>query len=362
MGVTPDSLENDFWRLRLDPTTGIIVSCVNRETSIELVGPAGWNLAQVLHDPSDTWSHKVTHYDQVIGQFEAIEIKICDQGPVQASLLIERVYEGNTWLQQIVLRQGDPAILLRNWLYWHGKWQLVKLAFQVPTDQPHSFHDVPFGWLERPCTGQEVPAQMWVDVMGPLERGHQTDAPLVGLALLNDGKYSCDVQDNMLRLTILRTPPYAYHDPHVFGSKNRYDWVDQGAQEFTLALLPHLGDWRKTDLISRARALNLPPVCITTHSHPGSRPPLGSMACLTTSELELTALKPAEDGRGFVVRLADKHGWGGSGQFLWQGKAFDVVLIPFEVSTWRLYQEVGEWYFTPCDMLERELKVEYRHA
>ncbi|MFN8459909.1 MAG: hypothetical protein U0401_35555 [Anaerolineae bacterium] len=34
-----------------------------------------------------------------------------------------------------------------------------------------------------------------------------------------------------MRLTILRTPPYAYHNPHVFGSKQRYDWVDQGYQE-----------------------------------------------------------------------------------------------------------------------------------
>lgn len=373
LSVTPDSLANEFWRLRLDPASGAIISCVDQASGVELVGPAGWNVAHVLHDPSDTWSHGLTHYDEIIGQFKATEIKICDQGPLQVSLLIERAYEGNTWRQQLILRRGDPALLLRNWLCWQGQWQLVKLAFQVPTDQPRSFHDVPFGWLERSCSGQEVPTQMWLDVQGPLKRGRLEDwrtgisstlqpsslPPdlLAGLALLNDGKYSCDVQGNVMRLTILRTPPYAYHDPHVFGSKRRYDWVDQGYQEFSLVLLPHLGDWRETDVITRARALNLPPVCITSHAHPGRRPPSDTLARLTTPELELTALKPAEDGLGFVVRMADKHGRGGSGQFIWLGQPFEVALSPFEVATWRLFEENGRWQFAACDMLERKLNI-----
>jgi alpha-mannosidase len=371
LSITSDSLANDFWRLRLDPTTGAIISCVDQATSVELVGPAGWNVAQVLHDRSDTWSHGLTHYDNIMGQFKATDIKIGDRGPLQVSLLIERVYEGSTWLQQLILRRDDPALLLRNWLCWQGQWQLVKLAFQVPTDQPRSYHDVPFGWLKRPCSGQEVPTQMWLDVQGPLKRGSLDDwrtgisstrqpsnpppALLAGLALLNDGKYSCDVRENIMRLTLLRTPPYAFHDPHVFGSKRRYDWVDQGYQEFNLVLLPHLGDWRETDLIARARALNLPPVWITSHSHSGRRPPRDSLAQLIAPELELTALKPAEDGLGFAVRIADKHGRGGSGQFTWQGYAFEINLAPFEVSTWRLYEENGRWQLVGCDMLERKL-------
>lgn len=361
MSVTPDSLANDFWRLRLDPASGAIISCVDQATGVELVGPAGWNVAQVLRDSSDTWSHGQTHFNETIGQFGAAKTTICDEGPLQSSLLIERVYEGNTWLQQLVLRQGDPAILLRNWICWQGRWQLVKLAFQVPTDQPRSFHDVPFGWLERPGNGQEVPTQMWVDVQGPLQsdrmevRKPETLPTLsAGLALLNDGKYSCDVEGNILRLSILRTPPYAYHDPHVFGSKRRYEWVDQGCQEFNLVLLPHRGDWRETGLIARARALNLPPVCITTHSHPGRRPTCDSLARLEAAELELTAFKPAEDGLGFVIRLADKHGRGGSGHFIWQEQTFEVSLLPFEVTTWRIFEENGRWHFMSCDMLERK--------
>jgi len=354
--VTADALENEYWRLRVDPASGVVCSCMHRATGAELVGPAGWNVAQVLLDESDTWSHGVTHYDRIAGQFTATGVSRFEEGPLEGSLLIERAYEASSWVQQLILRRDDPAILLRNWLFWQGSWRLLKLAFAVPTDRPRAFHDVPFGWLERPCAGQEVPTQMWFDVSGP-RAGTGSPAGQIGLAVLNDGKYGCDVRDNLMRVTILRSPPYAYHVPHAFGTKSRYDWVDQGAQEFTLVLLPHLGDWRQTDLIPRARALNLPPVLITTHGHPGSRPPIDSPGELVAAELELTALKPAENGRGFVVRIADQHGRGGSGRLVWQGQQFDVALSPFEVATWRLTQAGGRWQLAPCDMLEQPLTL-----
>lgn len=350
--VETDLLENDLWQLRLDPATGIIVSCLDRATGIDLVGPLGWNLAQVLNDESDTWSHDLTHYDQVIGQFTLSKVKVGDRGPLQGSWFVERTYEGNTWLQQIILRYNDPVILIRNWLTWQGQWRLLKLACQVPTHTPRAFHDAPFGWLERPALGQEVPTQMWLEVTGP---HHSEPGWQVGLALLNDGKYSCDVRDNLLRLTVLRCPPYAYHQPHIIGTKQRYDWIDQGLQEFTLGLLPHLGDWRDTELIGRARALNLPPVAITSHAHPGRRVPTDSLLRLEGGELELTAFKPAEDGHGFVVRLADRHGRGGSGRIVYLGQPFEVTLAPFEVSTWRLQQAGEYWQLKPCDMIERPL-------
>ena len=41
-----------------------------------------------------------------------------------------------------------------------------------------------------------------------------------------------------LRLTVLRCVPYAYHEPHPFGARQRYDWVDLGSQHFTFVLRP----------------------------------------------------------------------------------------------------------------------------
>ncbi len=228
--ATETGLQNDLFALRLDPVTGDIVSCIDKASGLEMVGPGGWNAAQVLEDTSDTWSHRVSRFDQVIGAFGDAKITVYERGPLEASLLVERRYEGNVWLQQIVVRHGDPLVMIRNWLNWQGQWRMLKLAFDVPTDVPQAMHDVAFGWCTRPTNGQEFPTHMWMDVSGPARTG---DDRRIGLAVLNDGKYSCDVTGSTARLTILRCPPYAYHEPHVFGTRARYDWVDQGYQEFT---------------------------------------------------------------------------------------------------------------------------------
>ena len=355
--ATRSSLENDRLLVRLDQRTGVITSCQDKASGVEMVG-SGWNVAQVLEDTSDTWSHRVTNFDTVargvIGQFGDASITVHDQGPLQASVFVERDYKGNTWLQQLVLRHGEAEILIRNWLFWQGQWRLLKLAFDVAVRDPQAAHDVPFGWCDRPTDGSERATQMWVDVTGEavMESGERA-----GLAVIDDGKYGCDVTGSTIRVTVLRCPPYAYHHPpHVFGSNQRYEWIDQGAQEFTLVLRPHVGDWRDARVVERAREVNLPLVAVTMHCHEGDLAPVASLASISSPEMELTALKPAEDGDGYVVRVADRHGRGGDGVLNWFDRVFPVVLAPFEVLTLRLRRIEGGWDATACDMLERPIE------
>ena len=382
-------LENDLIAVRLDPATGAIVSCLDKESGVEWVGPGGWNVAQVLEDRSDTWSHGVRAFDRVIGAFGAPRITVGDQGPLQASLWLERSWEGSEWLQELVLRAGEREIRVRNRLHWRGRWQMVKLAFDVAVAEPEGWRDVPFGALPCPGDGTEVPLQMWVDVSGtppapPVNGGAREESAAVGvgagrepagvnggtsclppltgglrgvragLAVLNDGKYAGDVCGSLLRVTILRSPPYAYHIPHPMGRKRHYDWVDQGPQEFTLALLPHLGDWREAGVVRRARELNLPVLPVTMYAHAGSLPPQAGLLELEGDELELTALKPAEDGQGYILRLADRHGHGGVGGLRWLGQRYTIAAKSWEVITLRLEPRDGGWRLAPCDMLERE--------
>jgi alpha-mannosidase len=388
-------LENEHLTVRLDPATGAIASCRERATGVEFVGPGGWNVAQVLKDESDTWAHGVRAFEGLLGVFGAPQVRLGERGPLQASLYVERHWQGSTWLQQLVMRAGEPEILVRNWLFWHGEWRMLKLAFDVAVDEPQAWRDVPFGAFPCPVDGAEVPLQMWIDVGGrirgdagtlspaaraagapslaPEQAPLSAPEPLVGrgvalpgveggrgpgyagLAVLNDGKYGGDVCGSTVRLTVLRCPPYAYHEPHAIGSKQRYEWLDQGQHEFTLCLRPHLGDWRGAGVVRRARELNLPPLPITMYAHPGTLSPTGSLAVLEGDELELTALKPAEDGGGYIVRIADRHGHGGVGRLVWLGRAFSIACKAYEVITLRLVQQDGEWRASPCDMVERRL-------
>ena len=49
--------------------------------------------------------HGIRSFDQAIGDL-AKHYPVVDNGPLQASLLVERSYEGNRWLQQIIVRHG----------------------------------------------------------------------------------------------------------------------------------------------------------------------------------------------------------------------------------------------------------------
>jgi alpha-mannosidase len=345
-----DALENDRLRVELDLSSGNIVSCVDKATEMEFVGAGGWNVGQVLDDDSDTWSHDVRCYGAPAAAFGNARLQVVDTGPLQASLLIERSFNANRWVQQIILRYGDPQILIRNWLTWQGEFQMIKLACDVAVDAPRGVHDVPFGWCERETDGAEVPTHMWMDVCGASMKDKEA---VVGTALLNDGRYGCDVDGSVMRLTILRSPPYAYHRPHVSGSKHRYDWIDQGFHAFTLAILPHVGPWQESNVVQRAREINMQVPLITMHAHAGQRPKLDSLLELTSPEMELTAFKLAEDGDGYIMRVADRHGRGGEGDIRWLGAVFHLSVKPFQVLTFRLSQRSGGWTVAECDMLER---------
>jgi alpha-mannosidase len=192
---------------------------------------------------------------------------------------------------------------------------------------------------------------MWADLSG-LDAAGRTQ----GLAMLNDGKYAGDVSGSTLRLTILRCPPYAYHAPHVIGSKPRYDWIDQGPQEFTLCLRLHAGDWRAADVVRRTRELNLPVLPVTMCAPAGALPGAACLAQLEGDEIELTALKLAEDGRGYILRLADRRGHGGVARLTWLGQTYSTVCKAYEVVTLRMMQSDERWQVLPCDMIERPLQ------
>ncbi len=344
-------LQNDLLHIRLDPATGNIVSCIDKATDVELVGPGGWNVPQVVDDPSDTWTHRLAGYGEAADAFGEPQISIYETGPLQASLVIERRYEGSVWQQQICVRHGVPEILIRNSLNWNGHWTLLKLAFDVATDAPTAVHDIPFGWIERPTNGREFPTHMWMDVSGPAAADKNQP---IGAALLNDGKYGCDVSGSIMRLTVLRSPPYAFHEPHAIGDKQHYDWIDQGFQEFAVAVRPHVGEWQEANVIAHARRLNQPPVLITMHGHPGELPPIGSLLALSTPDMELTAFKQADDDNGYVARVADCYGQGATGAVTFSGSDFPLEVAPHDVVTLRFAPADGGWHMTICDMLERD--------
>ena len=112
------------------------------------------------------------------------------------------------------------------------------------------------------------------------------------MALLNDCKYGYDVKDNVLRITLHRSPT----EPDAT--------ADQGWHEFTYSLLPHAGAWRESNVIQEAYALNDPFLAsVVPLNSQGNLPITYGWAEVDTDHIILETVKKAEDENAWIVRV-----------------------------------------------------------
>ena len=103
----------------------------------------------------------------------------------------------------------------------------MKVEFPVNIKSDVATYEIQYGYVQRPSNKNtswddakfEVCAQKWMDKS---EFGY-------GVALLNDCKYGHSNDDNVMRITLLRSPDYPDRDADIM------------THQFSYALLPHLG-------------------------------------------------------------------------------------------------------------------------
>jgi alpha-mannosidase len=166
-------------------------------------------------------------------------------------------------------------------------------------------HEIPYGHTERFANGEEEPGQSWVDVSGVSQ---DREIPY-GFSLLNDGKYSQDVNVRDIGLTVLRSPADAHHIPAVLEPDGNYAFIDQGIQRFRYTLFAHSGSWETAGTARRAAELNQLPIALFATFHPdGTLPQSDSFITIEPRNVMVTVLKQAEDGDGLVLRAYETIG------------------------------------------------------
>lgn len=81
-------------------------------------------------------------------------------------------------------------------------------------------------------------------------------------------------------------------------------WADEGAHRFSYALLPHDGRWWAPEVQAEADLMVDP----LRHAPAGAMAPVIAPLRWSGLEMRLHALKPAEDGQGYVLRLSEAAG------------------------------------------------------
>ncbi|TVY11160.1 alpha-mannosidase [Paenibacillus cremeus] len=302
-------LENNKLRVELDPATGYIRRLVDKSNGGKVVLAGDGAVPMVIDEShSDTWGHGLKQYRDEVGRFGSAECKVLEAGPLRATIRVISRYGDSELRQDISLLHDSSDLQVKVRLDWRERHRMLKLAFPVQVEQPRAVFEIPYGFIERPTNGNEVPGQMWVDISGSGDRPNTadgTETSTYGLALINDAKYGYDVLDNELRMTVVRSPIYADH----YGERDeQVEYMDQGVQEFTYVLTPHAGSWQHSGVVRKAYEWNTPLQQVWETYHEGDLPQRAEGIAISADNVIAVAFKPAEDGDGWILRCHETYG------------------------------------------------------
>lgn len=217
--------------------------------------------------------------------------------------------------QTVRLLAGAEQVEFETEADWREKATMLRVRFPVAVEAEEARFEIPFGHIKRTTREDtlvqraqiEVAALQWVDLS-------QAD---YGVALYNDCKHGFRVKGNVIDMALIRSVPHpgaaligkgdaaeaagAGEDGKVYG--------DLGCHVFRYAVRPHAGDADAAVLTKEARMFNTPLRVVSGANAARDAEKAVSTAdagvVLDSEAIEVVAVKPAEDGQGWVWRLAN---------------------------------------------------------
>ena len=291
-----DTFETDYFNVRFDMQSGSIVSLVDKRTGKEYAN--GKLNTLNIYQEDKKGGMKAWSFGKIMGAetMKVDSVKVVEMGPVRACVETHKSYGRSHVIERCYIYQSYPRIdynLEVHWLETGSPTKdspMLRAHFPLNMKEVRFSNHVPFAVVDRPTTGQEVPAQRWVDV---------TDGT-TGIALLNKTKYGHQFKGDTLSLTLLRSSSEPDYYPNL------------GRMIIDYALFPHTGDWRSGQVWHEGDLFNNPVYA----NEPASlsfgpsavAPENGSLYELSTKDVVLTGIKKAEDDNRIVIRLAEIAG------------------------------------------------------
>ncbi len=300
LAVTPNSLENARYRVTLD-TNGDINSIFDKSLNRELLS-APMRLSFHTENPSQypAWNmdwddRQKPARDFVVGP---AQIRIVESGPARVSLEVKRTTENSTFTEQIRLAAGSGGdrVEILNHIDWRAFEASLKADLPFTAGNSNAAFSDKVGVTERDNdkpTRFEMPLQQWMDLTD--------DGGGYGVEVMSDSKYGSDKPDNhTLRLTLLYTPGTraGYRDQGT---------QDQGRHQILYALAGHKGGWIEGKDPWEAARLNQPLRAFLPAAHPGNGRTF-SLLTLNSDQVQVEAVKKAEDSDEIIVRLQELTG------------------------------------------------------
>ena len=178
---------------------------------------------QLVEDPTDTWTHEVDRYSDVVVARPQWELtKIIDSGPLMASIQQSGTIGRSDIVCEYRAYAGEPFIEWHVRVYWNERHKLLKLTLPMPSPLTTRWDGISGGQLQRDPEGKERPVAD--RTLLALEDGRR-------LGVVFPDIYALDATPQAVRLTLLRSPKMAHHWPYA-GPGHRAVYADQGLHEF----------------------------------------------------------------------------------------------------------------------------------
>ncbi|MHB1001302.1 MAG: alpha-mannosidase [Armatimonadota bacterium] len=300
-------LENEFFKAQVNPRSGAIDSLILKSLNRELVAQTPWGEAKINagmlnrfslyfeepHSMSAWTIGDITHIDNLIS---GAEVKVGETGAVFADVAVKQKFLNSSLEQKIRVYNGLDRIDFLTEVDWHEKGTgttdapMLKVTFTPDFGASKAVYEIPYGTIERPANGNEVPALRWADL---------SEAEC-GISLMNNCKYGHHAQGNTLALTLIRSSYEPDNNP------------DERLHKFTYSICPHKGSWQDAGTQFKGAELNQPLIAVAEGGHSGSMKPGKAYITCAPENVAVSAVKLAEDqpaeGTALVVRLFEGFG------------------------------------------------------
>lgn len=235
----------------------------------------------IYNDVGNAWDFYCGYVNTEAEHFDLIEREYFTDG-AQAGVKQTYRYGKSTLEQLLYVMEGSPIVRADIRVNWQETEKMLRVDFYPAVSADHATCDIQFGNVQRSMLQNssvesaqyEVVAHKWVDMS---EDDH-------GVAILNNGKYGYRLKDGCISMDLLRSQMHPCFDQ------------DKGEHEFSFAIYPHKGNVHRSDVAAQAYAFNRPFAAI-----PGKETP--SLVRTTNAHAVIETVKPAEDGKGYIVRL-----------------------------------------------------------
>lgn len=298
--VTANSLENAKYVIKVN-SAGDVSSIYDKQAKKELLA-SPIRLAFQYEKPQDypAWNMDwVDRKNPPTGYVDGTpKIRIAENGPTRIVLEVEREARNSKFVEQIRLSAGGACerVEFNSKIDWATKETCLKATFPLSVANNKATYNLGVGTIERGNNDSlkfEVPSHQWFDL---------TDkSGSYGVSVLEDCKYGSDKPaDNTVRLTLLYTPA-------TRGSYSDQAVQDFGKHEMIYALYGHKGDWKKGNSNKQALRINQPLAAFQTVPHEGSLKNEFSFVKISNPDVELSALKKAENSDDIIVRFIETN-------------------------------------------------------